>query len=70
MDADGENVTRVTNNTANDFHQKWSPDGMHMVFISDRDDKCFELYIIAIENGDITRLTNNLVEDMSPGWAP
>jgi TolB protein len=36
MDADGSNVTQITDNSANDGFPGWSPDGTHIVFQSDR----------------------------------
>ncbi|GAB4526451.1 MAG: hypothetical protein Kow0063_00730 [Anaerolineae bacterium] len=37
MDGNGANVTRLTNNRANDGLPTWSPDGSTIAFVSDRD---------------------------------
>jgi Tol biopolymer transport system component/LysM repeat protein len=37
MGSGGENVTRLTNNSANDGLPAWSPDGSTIAFVSDRD---------------------------------
>ena len=33
MDADGSNVTKITNDPAGDVHPNWSPDGTKMSWI-------------------------------------
>ncbi|MGC8878574.1 MAG: LysM peptidoglycan-binding domain-containing protein [Anaerolineae bacterium] len=37
MNSDGQNVVRLTNNSANDGLPTWSPDGSTIAFVSDRD---------------------------------
>lgn len=37
MNSDGQNVVRLTNNSANDGLPTWSPDGRTIAFVSDRD---------------------------------
>ena len=44
---DGSNIIRLTNNAGTDDQPAWSPDGLHIAFISDRTGKP-ELYIIAL----------------------
>jgi hypothetical protein len=52
-----------------------SPDGMRILFTSDRDQRGkerltpgFELYTMSIAGTDIVRLTNNKVPDLFPDW--
>ena len=35
--ADGSNVTRLTDNQSVDASPRWAPDGSHIIFVSDRD---------------------------------
>lgn len=37
MNSDGQNIMRLTNNSANDGLPTWSPDGSTIAFVSDRD---------------------------------
>ncbi|MGQ9503166.1 MAG: LysM peptidoglycan-binding domain-containing protein [Anaerolineae bacterium] len=37
MNSDGQNIVRLTNNSANDGLPTWSPDGSTIAFVSDRD---------------------------------
>lgn len=60
MDADGRNVTRLTNHGANDYDPSWLPDGQSMIFTSDRDRGTgrFDLYRLWLADGSVERLTN------------
>lgn len=57
MDADGSNITRLTNNTGWDQMPDVSPDGSRIVFYTDRDGDT-EIYTIAIDGSDPQRVTN------------
>jgi Ca2+-binding RTX toxin-like protein len=49
----------------------FSPDGIRIAFVSDRDSDKLELYAMsAVDGSGMTRLTNNTVRDDSPDWAP
>ena len=39
MDADGTNVTRLTDHPANDYDPIWMPDGQSLIFSSERDSR-------------------------------
>ncbi len=59
MDADGPNLTRLTNHSANDHDPTWLPDGGSLVFSSDRDRGTgrHDLYRLWLVDGRIDRLT-------------
>ena len=54
--ADGTNVTRLTQNTVDDLDPVWSPDSVRIAFDSNRDGN-FELYSMRFDGTDILRLT-------------
>jgi Tol biopolymer transport system component len=69
MDADGGGLTRLTENTAEDFSPTWSPDGTRLAFVSNRDGNT-EIYVMNSDGTAQTRLTNNTADDLSPVWSP
>jgi Tol biopolymer transport system component/PKD repeat protein len=63
-------IRRVTfNTTARDIEPVWSPDGMSIIFESDRDGN-WELYKLDIASGVETRLTDDLASDINAFWTP
>jgi Tol biopolymer transport system component len=60
MDADGSNVTRVTDHPANDFDPIWMPDGQSLIFSSERDSRS-DLYRVWLKDRRVDRLTNHYV---------
>ena len=69
MDADGSNVTRLTNNPGSDGSPTWSPDGMRIAFASSRDDNT-DIYIMNADGSNVTRLTTDPANDRGPSWSP
>lgn len=69
MDADGSNLSRLTENTAEDFSPAWSPDGTRLAFVSNRDGNT-EIYSMNADGTSQTRLTNNSSDDLNPAWSP
>ncbi len=69
MDADGSNVTRLTNDPADDGFPTWSPDGSRIAFFSDRDGNP-EIYVMDADGSNVTRLTNHPALDAVPAWSP
>ena len=59
MDADGRNVSRLTNHGGNDHDPSWLPDGESLVFSSDRDRGAgrSDLYHLWLADGRVERLT-------------
>ncbi len=69
MDANLSELTRLTNNEANDMFPTWSPDGSQIAFHSNRDGNV-EIYVMNADSTNLRRLTDNLATDCLPGWYP
>jgi Tol biopolymer transport system component len=69
INPDGSNLTRLTNNSANEEFPAWSPDGAKIAFVSDRDGNA-EIYVMGADGSNQTRLTNNSAFDYYPAWSP
>lgn len=68
IDADGNNLTRLTDNTGtNDNYPDWSPDGDKIVFASDRGGTT-EIYTMDPDGSNIQQITNN--GGTVPNWSP
>jgi Tol biopolymer transport system component len=62
-------VQRVTNNLVDDWAPTWSPDGLFIVFTSDRDGD-EDLFSIRPSGANELRLTANSVSDKDADWRP
>ena len=60
---------QLTNHIANDYSPVWSPSGLKIAFVSERDNNT-EIYVMNADGTAQTRLTNNAVADTSPAWSP
>jgi len=67
MNADGSDQTNISQNAATDTAPAWSPDGTHILFVSDRDGNK-EIYKMDASGANQTRLTNNPARDVAPSW--
>lgn len=70
INPDGTNELQLTNNAARDDAPKWSPNGIKIVFTSDRDGGQDEIYTMFADGGSPTRLTNNALADANPVFSP
>ncbi len=69
MNADGTDVTRLTNNPNVDDSPSWSPDGSKIVFTSNRDGNN-EIYTMNADGSEITRMTYTEEAELRPSWSP
>jgi dipeptidyl aminopeptidase/acylaminoacyl peptidase len=67
--ADGSNISRLTNNAATDDQPAWSPDRSHIAFVSDRDGSP-EIYIMNADGSNVVRRTFSQVPSQNPAWSP
>jgi len=68
MNADGSNVSRLTNNPAVDVFPAWSPDGNRIAFASDRGGFP-DIYLVNPDGTNLQRLTNSASADVTPAWS-
>ncbi len=69
MNADGSQVSRLTNNSGVDVFPAWSPDGKRIAFTSDMDGNP-EIYTMNADGTQVVRLTNDPSDDIFPTWSP
>ena len=69
MNADGSDVTRLTNNDAEDVQPTWSPDARRIAFVSERDGN-WNIYVANADGSGTTRLTHHAASDWRPSWSP
>jgi TolB protein len=62
-------LTRITTGTWNDIAPALSPDRTRLAFASDRGGN-WDLYVMALNTGEITRVTNSAQYDSAPSWSP
>ena len=69
VDANGERLTRLTNNESSDTGPAWSPDGKRLVFTSDRQGNT-EVFVIDADGTDAINLSRDPGQDTDPAWSP
>ena len=69
INADGNELTRITNNAAEDTYPAWSPDGTKIAFTSNRDGN-YEIYVMNTDGTSQTCITKSIASDSEPAWSP
>jgi TolB protein len=69
LDTSGNNLTRLTENSADDYSPKWSPDGTQIVFVSTREGNP-DIFIMDGDGSNITKLTDDPADELDPSWSP
>jgi TolB protein len=75
MDVDGHGLTKLTDGQGRAKHASWSPDGRHIVLVSDRDGS-HDIYALTVpdvpgsDGGQLVRLTDSPGNDAYPTWSP
>jgi hypothetical protein len=70
IDADGSNLTRLTDDEARESRPTWAPDGSTIAFARRRAGSDAEIWTLDPSTGDKTRLTFNRTDDLDPAWSP
>ncbi len=76
INADGTELTQLTDGNAFDTQPAWSSDGNRIVFVSDRDAPRSErtsqqdIYRLNADGTDLQRLTDASGRDTCPNWSP
>jgi TolB protein len=72
MNADGSEVTRLTNNSGFALNPSWSPDGKKIAFTSGGESftNPSEIYVMNADGSEQERLTDNRVLGTEPSWSP
>ncbi len=72
MNADGSHQVNLTQNSADDFQAVWSPTGEQILFVSDRNDGIYDLYLMNPDGSNIRRVfkRKRAIERSHPTWSP
>ena len=67
-DADGGNLSRLTDRPGDNCSPVWSPDGEEIVFAASPDGSS-DIYLMKSDGSDVRRLTDHAGDDSHPHWS-
>lgn len=67
--ADGNGLTNITEDPAEDWTPAWSPDGQQIAFSSNRQGN-WEIFIMNADGTDVRQITSDGGGNLSPVWSP
>ena len=67
--ADGATITQLTADPADDVHPRFSPDGLQVVFCSNRTSN-WDIWLVNRDGTELIQLTSDLTDEVAPCWAP
>ena len=70
MNADGSNLTRLTDNTVHDEGPAWSPDGTMLAYSSGPTNTTVDINVMTAQGVHLRTLTDYAGRDESPDWQP
>ena len=65
---DGSMVRELSLNSAADWLPRWSPDGLQLVYETNRDGNS-EVYVVDVDGRNTRNLTNHGADDLWPAWS-
>src|SRR6266540_1438963 len=69
LDVRTREVRQFTNSAKSEFAPRWSPDGSHLAFLSDRED-ANQIYLMPTDGGEAIRLTEGKNAVRAFEWSP
>ncbi len=69
MDANGDNLRRLTDSVRVEAQPSWSPDGTRIAFVSG-DNVTTQIYIMNSDGTEVTQVTNGPGFNENPTWSP
>ncbi len=71
IDLGGGEAKNLTNNKAEDRYPAWSPDGKQIAFVSNRDGRQHNIYVMDADGGNVKQLTKEVDKFCyAPAWSP
>ena len=70
MDADGENVVRLSDANWNESRPTWSPDSQRIAFATRRESGPQQIFAMNVDGSGLVQLTRAVEDIRSPGWSP